>query len=309
VTRVALRGLLGRKLRASLTAIAVVIGVAMVSGTYVLTDTIRSAFSTVFTQAYKNADAVITGRSAIGTGGENREPAPSLPASLVSQVRALPEVAQASGAIADTAQLVGHDGKVVSTGGAPGLAFSYSPAGGRFNPLSLASGHWVSAPNEVDIDANTASSKHFSVGQRIGVITRGPVQKFTIAGTVRFGGVSSLGGATMTIFTLPEAQRVFHKHGLVDQISLAAKPGVSPRALVRAISPLLPPSAQVRTGQGQAKQATSDTSGFLTIFQDFLLAFGGIALFVGSFVIANTLSITIAQRTRELATLRTLGDD
>ena len=76
---------------------------------------------------------------------------------------------------------------------------------------------------------------------------------------------------------------------------------------MREIQPILPPNGQVRTGQGQAQQATKDTSGFLNIFQDFLLAFGGIALFVGSFVIANTLSITIAQRTRELATLRTLG--
>jgi putative ABC transport system permease protein len=309
VTRVAIRGLLGRKLRASLTAIAVVIGVAMVSGTYVLTDTIRSAFSTVFTAAYKNADAVITGRSAIstGNGGDTRGQAPSLPASLLARVRALPQVAEASGGIADSAQIVGNDGKVVSVGGAPGLAFSYSQAGQRFNPLSLASGNWPSSPDQIDIDANTAQKQHFALGQRVGVIARGPVQRFKVVGTVKFGGVSSLGGATMTIFTLPEAQRIFAKQGHLDQISLAAKPGTSPAALVRAIRPLLPPSSQVRTGQQQAQKATSDTSGFLTIFQDFLLAFGGIALFVGSFVIANTLSITIAQRTRELATLRTLG--
>src|SRR5207248_11538105 len=105
----------------------------------------------------------------------------------------------------------------------------------------------------------------------------------------------------------PTAQALFGKVGRLDQIEMSAKPGVSPQRLVQAIRPLLPPSAQVRTGQGQAKQATKDTSGFLDIFQSFLLAFGGIALFVGSFVIANTLSITIAQRTRELATLRTLG--
>ncbi len=309
MTRVAVRGLLGRKLRASLTAIAVVIGVAMVSGTYILTDTIRSAFNTVFTEAYKNADAVITGRSAIstGNGGDTRGQAPSLPASLLPRIQGLPQVAQASGSISDSAQIVGHNGKVVSSGGAPGLAFSYSPAGARFNPLSLASGNWPTAPGEIDIDANTASSKHFSVGQQIGVIARGPVQKFKIVGTVKFGGVSSLGGATMVILTLPEAQKVFHKQGLLDQITIASRSGTSPTALVKAIRPLLPPSAQVRTGQQQAKQATNDTSGFLTIFQDFLLAFGGIALFVGSFVIANTLSITIAQRTRELATLRTLG--
>jgi putative ABC transport system permease protein len=296
-------------LRASLTAIAVVIGVAMVSGTYILTDTIKAAFSTVFTAAYKNADAVITGKSAIGTGngGDTRGQAPSLPASLLTRVRALPQVDQAAGAISDSAQLVGHDGKVIGGHGAPGLAFSYTPDAQRFSPLSLVSGNWPTSPGEIDIDAYTASNNHFRVGQEIGIVARGPVERFRIVGTVKFGGVSSLGGATLAIFTLPEAERLFHKQGLLDQISVAARHGTSPAALVSAIRPLLPPTAQVRTGQQQAQQATSDTSGFLTIFQDFLLAFGGIALFVGSFVIANTLSITIAQRTRELATLRTLG--
>jgi putative ABC transport system permease protein len=309
VTRVALRGLLGRKLRAALTAFAIVVGVAMVSGTFVLTDTIKSAFGTVFTQAYKNADAVITGKSAIGNGngGGNGPEIPTLSASLLGRVRALPQVAQASGGISDQAQLVGRDGKVISSGGAPGLAFSYSPQGQRFNPLSLTSGAWPSGPGEVDIDAQTASKHGYSVGQEIGIIARGPVQRFRIVGTVRFAGVSSLGGATMAIFRLDTAQQLFHKLGSFDQINVAAKSGTSPAQLVSAIRPLLGPSAQVRTGHAQAQQATKDTSGFLNIFQDFLLAFGGVALFVGSFVIANTLSITIAQRTRELATLRTLG--
>jgi putative ABC transport system permease protein len=309
VTRVALKGLLGRKLRTALTAIAIVLGVAMVSGTYILTDTIKAAFSTVFTQAYKNAGAVISGKSAIGTdtGNNGRSLRPSLPASLLARVRALPEVAQASGGINDSAQLVGHNGKVISGGGAPGLAFSYDPSGQRFNPLSLTSGGWPTAPGEIDIDAATASKHGFSIGQQIGVIARGPVQRFRIVGTVKFGGVSSLGGATMSIFTLPTAQQLFGKQGRLDSIEAAASTGVSPAQLVRAIQPLLPASAQVKTGQSQAQQATKDTSGFLNVFQSFLLAFGGIALFVGSFVIANTLSITIAQRTRELATLRTLG--
>jgi putative ABC transport system permease protein len=310
VTRVALKGLMGRKARAALTAIAIVLGVAMISGTYILTDTIRAAFSTVFTEAYKNADAVITGKNAInssGTGNGARGQTPSLPASLLSQVRTLPPVAAASGGIQDTASLVGHNGKVISRGGAPGLAFSYSPAGQRFNPLTLASGRYPNASNEVAIDAETASNENFSVGQDIGVVTLGPVQRFKIVGTVKFAGVSSLGGASMTIFTLPEAEKVFNKQGKLDQITIASKAGVTPAALVRAVRPLLPPSSQIRTGQQQAAQATKDTSGVLTVFQDFLLAFGGIALFVGSFVIANTLSITIAQRTRELATLRTLG--
>jgi putative ABC transport system permease protein len=296
-------------MRATLTAIAIVLGVAMVSGTYILTDTIKSAFSTVFTSVYRNTDAVITGKSAIGgdEGGNERTLAPSLPTSLLAHVRALSDVAQATGGVSDRAQLLGHNGKVIARGGAPSLAFSYQPGAERFNPLSLASGNWPSGPGQVDIDATTASKDGYSVGQRIGVIARGPTQYFTIAGTVRFGGVSSLGGATMAVFTTETAQQIFHKRGRFDTIQIAAVHGVTPQQLVRAITPLLPVSAQVRTGQAQAQKQTDNTNGFLNIFKSFLLAFGGVALFVGSFVIANTLSITITQRTRELATLRTLG--
>ncbi len=309
MTRVALKGLLGRKLRAALTAVAIVLGVAMVSGTFILTDTIKAAFTTVYTTVYKHTDAIITGKSAIGGGdrGGNRLGLPTLPASLLARVRALPDVAVATGGISDQAQLVGHNGKVISRGGAPGLLNSYTPAGQRFNPLTLTSGTWPTAATDVDIDANTASQNHFAVGQQIGVIARGPVERFRVAGIVKIAGVSSLGGATLAVVTLPTAQRLYNKQGRFDEISVAARSGVTPQALVARIGPLLPATAQVRTGQGQAQQATKDTSGLLTVFESFLLAFGGIALFVGSFVIANTLSITIAQRTRELATLRTLG--
>jgi putative ABC transport system permease protein len=308
--RVALKGLLGRKLRAALTAIAIVLGVAMVSGTYILTDTIKAAFSTVFTTVYKHSDAVITGKSAIGTdngGGGGQIQPPSLSGSLLTQVQHLPGVALASGGISDTARLIGHDGKVIARGGAPGLAFSYNPSGQRFNPLTLTRGSWPTGASDIAIDEATASRSNFTLGRTIGVVARGAEQHFTIAGIVKFADVSSLGGATMAVFSLPTAQQLFHKQGRYDTIDVAAAHGVTPRQLVSEIRPLLPANAQVKTGQQQAQQATKDTSGFLNIFQDFLLAFGGVALFVGSFVIANTLSITIAQRTRELATMRTLG--
>ena len=150
VIAVALKGLARRKLRAALTALAIVLGVAMISGTYILTDTIKSAFGTVFTQVYKHTDVVITGKSAIGTGKEGEGGAsttPSLPESLLAKVRTLPGVAQTEGGISDTAQLVGRDGKVISSGGAPGLAFSVQPHGSqRFNPLQLVSGAWPVRP-------------------------------------------------------------------------------------------------------------------------------------------------------------------
>ncbi len=145
---VALKGLLGRKLRALLTAISIILGVAMISGTFVLTDTIKAAFGTVFNQVYKNTDAVITGKSAIGTSANgNTITPPSLPESLLQKVRGLPGVALAEGGIADEAKLVGRNNKVLtSAGGAPSLAFSVNPKGDqRFNPLVLTTGRWPQA--------------------------------------------------------------------------------------------------------------------------------------------------------------------
>jgi putative ABC transport system permease protein len=311
VIRVALKGLAARKLRAALTAIAIVMGVTMISGTYILTDTIKAAFGTVYSEVYKHTDVVISNKSAIGEEGEgehNRSSAPSFPESLLTKVRHVNGVEQAQGGITATAQLVGRNGKVLAVGGAPGLAFSIHPHGNqRFNPLTLVAGTWPAAAGQLAIDADTAERHHYAVGESIGVIARGAEQRMRIAGIVRIGGVASLGGSTMAIFDFPVAQRLFHMQGQLDSISVAAKPGYTPAQLVHEIRPLLPANAQARTGAAQARQATKTTNGFLGIIQRFLLAFAGVALFVGSFVIANTLSITIAQRTRELATLRTLG--
>jgi putative ABC transport system permease protein len=305
---VALKGLAGRKLRAALTAVAIVLGVAMISGTYVLTDTIKAAFSTVFTTVYAKTDAVVTGKVAFGNSNNSNNLPPSFPESLLGKVRNLPGIAQADGGISDEAHLVGSDGKVIASGGAPGLAFSVHANGDqRFNPLTLVSGTWPVGAHEVAIDAHTASKEGFDVGQTIGVVANGPVTQYKVAGIVKIGGVSSLGGATISVFDFPTAQKIFHKEGKLDSINIAAKSGTSPQQLVNEVKPILPPTAEVRTAAGQAAQATKDTNGFLSIINDFLLAFGGVALFVGTFVIANTLSITIAQRTRELATLRTLG--
>ena len=214
----------------------------------------------MFTTVYQNTDAVISGKSAISSGNNGNGPTtPSLPASLLTQVRALPSVAEASGGISDTAQLVGRNGKVISSGGAPGLAFSYSPAGKHFNPLTVTSGRFPTSPNEIDIDASTASKHNYKAGDTIGVVARGPVERFQIVGTVQIAGVSSLGGATMAIFTLPKAQQLFNKVGKYDTISVAAKHGYSPQQVVNAIKPLLGPSAQVRTGQAAGSAGDART--------------------------------------------------
>src|SRR5262249_29259093 len=144
-------------------------------------------------------------------------------------------------------------------------------------------------------------------GQIIGVPARGPVVKLRISGIAKYGAVSSIGGATLAGFDLATAQNLFDKTGKLDQIRIAKKPSVTEGQLIAQVKSILPPGTQVRTGDAQASKDEEGINSFLSFLQKFLLAFGGVALFVGSFVIANSLSITIAQRTREFATLRTLG--
>jgi putative ABC transport system permease protein len=309
VSRVALKGLLFRRSRTILTAIAIVLGVAMVSGTYVLTDTITKAFDGIFTASYEQTSAVITGKSVVTESSGNV----TIPDSLEGRVRKLPGVADAAGAIfdlegsSDKAQLIGRDGKSISTGGSPTFGFGFDPDQTRFNPMTLTVGHWAADGDEVVIDQGTADSEGFEVGEKIGVATIGPVRRFTISGIAKFGSVPSLGGATIAVFTVREAQTLLDKRGRVDLIFVAARPGVSATEVVDQIRPILPPSTQVRTGTEQAEENSKDVNQFLQIIRYFLLAFAGIAVLVGSFVTFNTISITVAQRVREFATLRSLG--
>jgi putative ABC transport system permease protein len=310
VLRVALRGLWGRKLRAALTAIAIVLGVAMVSGTYSLTDSIDNAFKQIFSDSYAQTDAAITGKSGISFQGETAE-APSIPASLLPKVRALPGTEAAAGFVADqtSAKIINRKGKAIDTQGAPSFGFGVdpSPRYARFNPLKLLEGRWPRSPDEVVIDVATVDDQHFKLGDQVGVASLKPVRKFTLVGVARYGEVESLGSATFAAFTIPAAQELFNRPDAFDLISVSAKDGTTPEELVTQIRPVLPGNAQVRTGAQEAKKQTDDITSFTKFIRYFLLAFAGIALFVGAFVIFNTLSITIAQRTREFATLRTIG--
>jgi len=304
--RVALKGLLGRKLRTSLTAIAIVLGVAMVAGTFMLTDSIDKAFNSIFTDVRKGSNAVISGKTAFDISSGVGASAPTLDDSLLGKVRGLPDVEEAEGSVNGQAQLIGKDGKAIVYGGAPNLGFSIANGASRFNPLKLVKGSWPQ-PGDVVIDESTANKEHFKIGQSVGVQADGPAQRLRISGFVRFGSVSTIGGATLSGFDLPTAQKLFDKPGRLDEIAVASKAGVTDEQLVGELQGVLPPTAQVKTAAQQAKDDASETNGFISFLRGFLLAFGGIALFVGSFVIANSLSITIAQRTREFATLRTVG--
>ncbi|HEY1714463.1 MAG TPA: FtsX-like permease family protein [Solirubrobacteraceae bacterium] len=307
--RVALRGLATRRLRAALTAVSIVLGVALVAGTFVLTDSITGAFNSIFSTIYQGTDATVTGRNVIDTkatggAGANGD-VPPFSQSLLPRVQGLSGVREAIGDVSGSLQIV-VNGKVLTSGGSPNLGFSVDPAKPQFSSLRLVSGSWPGASGVV-IDTTTAGKHHLHAGETVGVQGVGPVVRLTISGLVKFGSTSSLGGSTLAGLQLPTAQRLLGRVGKLDEIRASAKPGVSPKQLVAQIGPILPRDAQVRTGAQQAQQDSSSITGFLNFLKTFLLVFAGVALFVGSFVIANSLSITIAQRTREFATLRTLG--
>jgi putative ABC transport system permease protein len=311
VARVALRGLAGRKLRAALTALAIVLGVAMVSGTYVLTDTIDRAFDTIFDSSYAGTDAVVSAAGEeVSFQGLTAE-MPGVPEELLERVQAVESVDSATGSVADesAAKILDREGKAIDTEGAPALGFGIdsSPELSHFNPLNLVAGRWPSAGNEVVIDAATADSEGYEVGDTVRVASLAPVRTFRLVGIAQFGGVNSLGTATFAVFDLPTAQQLFDREGEFDAISAAAEEGVTPEELVRDLRAALPASVDVQTGQQQAAEEQEEVSEFTSFIRYFLLAFGGIALFVGAFVIFNSLSITVAQRAREFATLRTIG--
>src|SRR5438874_3924708 len=171
----------------------------------------------------------------------------------------------------------------------------------------LTAGAWPRGPGRVAIDNHTASESGYRVGDSIGVEANSPARPFRITGIAKFAGVSSTGGATFALFAPETAQKLFGKVGQLDYIRIQSKAGVSKSQLITEIKPLLPSAATVRDVQAQVKEDRKNLGGFIDFLRYALLAFAFVALFVGSFVIANTLSITIAQRTREFATLRTIG--
>jgi putative ABC transport system permease protein len=306
MVRFALKGLLGRKLRTVLSAVAIVLGVAMVAGTFMLTDSIDKAFTSIFTDVREGSNAVISGKTAFDVSQGTGSTAPTLDASLLTKVRALPDVAAAEGSVDGEAQLIGKNGKAIVYGGAPNLGFSIADGDSRFNPLTLVEGSWP-VTGQVVVDKATADKEGMKLGQTVGVQAEGAAERLRISGFVNFGSVATIGGATLAGFDLPTAQRLFQKQGRLDEVAVAAKPGVTDAQLVRELRTNLPPAAQVKTAAQQAHDDAAETDAFISFLRGFLLAFGGIALFVGAFVIANSLSITIAQRTREFATARTIG--
>jgi putative ABC transport system permease protein len=303
--QVTLRGLFAHKLRLALTALAIVLGVTFISGTFVLTDTLNNTFSSLFTSVYSKIDFQVRGVAQFGAGeSATRNP---LPESVLARVESVPGVAGAYGQVEGYAQFVARDGKPVpSTVGTIGLGWDSNP---QISSLHLISGNPPTSSDDVVMDASTAKNYGFSVGQSVRILSAGSRvgQTFTITGIAQFGTADNLAGATLAAFTLPTAQRLVGEAGLFDFIDVIAKPGADKAAVQRSIASALPSDAEVVTGQTVINEEQTTVSQALSSLNTVLLIFALISLFVGAFTIFNTFSIIVGQRTRELALLRVVG--
>ena len=259
MTRIALKGLLGRKMRAALTALAIVLGVAMVSGSFVLTDTITKAFDHIFSSSYGNTDAVVSGKKLVDFSSSGNA---TVSRALLEKIRAQRDVAAAAGTVLDfggdstRAKIIGRDGKAIDHNGAGTFGIGIDTSQPRFNPLQLTGGRWATASNEVVIDPETATSEHFELGQMVGIAANGPVRKYKLVGVAKYGDVKSLGGATFAVFTIPAAENLLAPSTVTTAISVT---GQGRRCRSRSSSrelqqPSFRPPRQVRTAAAQAKQ-------------------------------------------------------
>jgi putative ABC transport system permease protein len=306
--RVSLRGLAARKLRLALTALAIVLGVTFVTGTLVLGDTLNRTFDNLVGTVYQHVSFEIRGQARLhgsNLGGvdstANRAPVPE---SILPAVRKLAGVQFAYGSVSGYAQFIDRHGNSINDGNSAGFSFDPNP---QLSALRLVQGHAPVGPDDVLMDVSTATKHHFAVGDRVRMLVPGGPRTFTLTGLVKFGTDNSLAGASLAAFSLPVAQALFRSRGHYDTINILAAPGADNVALQRAIEKVLPPGVEVVSGQTVADELHQTINNALSFLTTALLIFGFIALFVGAFTIFNTFSITIGQRTRELALLRLVG--
>ena len=301
IWRLATRNLRSSPLRLVLVSLAIVLGVGFVSGAFVLGDTISKAFDGVFSKI--NQGVAVQVRGVASVSAQERQP---VPASLLPKIEAVDGVAGAAGAVGGTATIVGSNGKPVGLSGSPTLGFGWvdNP---ELNTLTLVSGRPPTGARDVVVDVRSATSGKFRLGQAVRIITPAGSDEYTLVGLVKFGSTDNLLGATLTGFAMPTAQRVFNLVGRYTTIGVTGKQGVLDATLARSVQQVLPPGYEAITGSVASQQATDQFNSIIGILRDVLLVFAGISLFVGAFIIFNSFSITIAQRTRQVGLLRAVG--
>lgn len=304
--RVTLKGLLAYKMRLALTAVAIILGVTFIAGTYVLSDTLHATFDNLVGTIYKNIDFQVRGVAQFPTKDAATAERNPIPESLLDVVRRVPGVAAAQGDVSGYAQFVAPGGRLISSKGEPTLGVNFDP-NPKVSSLRIVEGRPPASPGDVVMDAATAKKYHFRVGQHVKILSALGTGTFRISGIAQYGSASTLAGVTVAAFTLPTAQRLMQEPAQLSNIDVVTRSQVDEATVERAIAKVLPPGVQVVTGKTVLAEQTSSIAQSLSFFSTALLVFALIALFVGAFTIFNTFSILVGQRTRELALLRAVG--
>ncbi|KQW45178.1 hypothetical protein ASC77_20615 [Nocardioides sp. Root1257] len=301
--------MLAHKLRLLLTTSSIALGVALLAGTLILTNTMGIAFDMLFGKISSGTDAVVrthapyTSSEGVGT---DRGP---ISADVLDQVRGVDGVRAAAGSVSGYALLTDNDGRAITTnGGAPTNGYSMPADEALRGQVELLSGHEPHGAHEVAIDATSAEDHDIALGSTIKVLFQGPTQEFTVVGTVGYGdGIKDLGGTTSAYFDTATAQQVLGSPGEFDAIDVSADPGVSQQELADRLSEVIPAGTEAVTGAAVAQENADATKANFKIVGILFGIFAAIALFVGSFIIWNTFTMTVTQRSREIALLRALG--
>ncbi len=304
--RLTLDNLKARKFRLVSTALSIMIGIAFLAGSLVLIDTIGQTFDDLLADVNSGVDAEIRSSDVIKTQfGDIRG---RVDAAILDDVRSVEGVEAAAGSVFGYAQLVDTDGEPIGNPGqgAPTLGFGWTDID-ELNPMVLVDGGPPTSAEEVVIDRASAKIGPFAVGDEVQVLLQTGPQVFTVSGIATFGTADSPLGASVTIFELETAQKVLAEPGRFNAIDIVAADGVSQSELVDRVTAIAPTGTEVVTGETLIEESQNDVAEALSFFNTFMLIFSGIALFVAAFIIYNTFSILVAQRTRELALLRALG--
>jgi putative ABC transport system permease protein len=302
------RGMIAHKLRLVLTTASIALGVAFLAGTLILTDTMKVAFEQLFGKVSAGTDVVVRTEAAYAqTSGIDLSRSP-ISAEVISDIRKVDGVAAAEGTVSGYALLTDTKGKAVLTsGGAPTLGYSLAADEGLRGDVEIRTGRAPAAPGEVAIDASSAEDHDIAVGSRIKVLFRGPTEEFTVVGVVSFAGSKDLGGTTSAYFEPATAQRVLGAKGVFDSIAVRAAEGVSDVELARRLDAAAPDGIEAVTGATVAQESADGVTKELRFVKILFMIFAGIALFVGSFIIWNTFTMIVTQRSREIALLRAVG--
>jgi putative ABC transport system permease protein len=307
VVRTALRNLLGHKVRLFTTGLAVMLGVAFMAGTLVLTDTIGKTFDDLFADVYASTDAMVRAKASFEDPSGFGDQRGRIDAAVLDKVAAVDGVAFAGGDVFGFAQVVDKDGEPIGNpgNGPPTLGANWPE--GPTNPWKLVAGSPPVGDRDVVLDAGVADDAGVTVGDPVTVLAQGAPIQATVTGIARIGSNDSPGGATFAMFTTEVAQDLVGEPGKLDSISIAADDGVSQQEIVDRVERVVPDGVEVVTGQTVTEENQDALRQGLSFFNTFMTVFAVIALLVGGFIIFNTFFITVAQRTRENALLRAIG--